>query len=381
LTTLVDQVVLTADAEAPVDVSFVIPCLNEAESIGHVINEIVDAYGMGQLSYEIVVADNGSTDGSQQLAVALGARVVEVSRRGYGAALMGGIEAARGPMIVMGDADGSYRFGDALPMLDRLRDGADIVMGDRFAGGIEDQAMPWLHRYLGTPVLSALGRRFFQLRVRDFNCGLRAFDRNRILALGLRTPGMEFASEMIIKSGRAGYRIEETPVRLLRDRRTRRPHLRTWHDGWRHLRFMMLHAPAWAFSIPAVTSGVASVVIAAAGPISDGSAQDSYKASILASAMATIATVAGWCGYVAKDSLGTRRRGMSVPLMAALAALVTAAGLALIVAQFAIGSHGGLSAPGSHRSMLMAAGGGFLFAAGGASLLFSLLVGLVRNLK
>lgn len=187
-------------ATPTVEITFVIPCLNEAESLEHVIKEIQTSYESRACTYEIVVADNGSTDDSQAIARRSGARVVDVPRRGYGAALQGGIESAHGAFIVMGDADGSYIFGDAWPMIERLRSGADLVMGDRFAGGIAPGAMPGLHKYVGNPVLSWLGRVLFGVPVRDFHCGLRAFRVESIRQLGLTAPGMEFASEMVVAS-------------------------------------------------------------------------------------------------------------------------------------------------------------------------------------
>jgi hypothetical protein len=192
---------------------------------------------------------------------------------------------------------------------------------------------------------------------------------------------MEFASEMLIKSQRAGYRIEEAPVHLLPDQRSRPPHLHTWRDGWRHLRFMVLHAPDWAFSVPVAVAGAASVALAAMAPLSLASPQASYKTAILASAMASIATVAGWCGYVAKDSLGNERRGMSVRTTALVALVVTLCGLGLLIAQFASGGHAGLETQPDRQAMLLTAAGGFLLSAGGTSCLFALLVGLVRNLR
>jgi hypothetical protein len=367
--------------EDEVEVSFVIPCLNEAESLGHVIDEINAAYAGSELRYEIVVADNGSTDGSQAIATARGARIETVSRRGYGAALIGGIAASRGRYIVMGDADGSYPFADAEPMVDRLRHGADMVMGNRFAGGIEQDAMPWLHRYIGNPLLSAIGQLLFGLEVRDFHCGLRAFKRDRILGLGLNTPGMEFASEMLVMSRKAGYRIEEVPVRLLRDLRSRPPHLRTWRDGWRHLRFMLLRAPTGLFVLPAVLIGGLSVAMALAGPLALGSVQISYRTSIIASALATIATVAGWTSYVAREAIGEPRRGTPVGRMAVVATAVTAVGLAVLIAQLVSWQRASFGQQTVGRATLATVAGADLFAIGLISLLFALLVGLVRNLR
>ena len=232
------------------ELSIVMPCLNEAETLAVCVRaarRFLEAHG---IAGEVIVADNGSTDGSQQIANALGARIVHVPARGYGAALMGGIAAARGRFVAMGDADDSYDFGGLMPFLEVLRGGADLVMGNRFRGGIAAGAMPPLHRWLGNPVLSALGRAFFAVPVGDFHCGLRAFRRDRVLALGLASPGMEFASEMVVKAALDGLAIAEVPTTLRPDGRSRAPHLRTWRDGWRHLRFLLTYAPKFLLLYP-----------------------------------------------------------------------------------------------------------------------------------
>ena len=210
------------------------PCLNEAESLGVCIEKARATLQELEISGEVVVADNGSSDGSQAIARGLGARVVDVETKGYGSALLGGINAACGEFIVMGDADDSYDFSAIGPFVERLRQGYDLVMGNRFAGGIRPGAMPALHRYLGNPVLSRVGRLFFRSPVGDFHCGLRGFRKTAIEGLDLRTTGMEFASEMIVKATLMDLRITEVPTTLSPARRTRQPHLRTWRDGWRH---------------------------------------------------------------------------------------------------------------------------------------------------
>jgi hypothetical protein len=220
---------------------------------------------------EVLVADNGSSDGSQALAEAAGARVVPVPQRGYGAALLGGIAAAQGRYVIMGDADCSYDFSRLEGFVETLRGGADLVMGNRFRGGIEPGAMPLLHRYLGNPVLSFVGRLFFRTSIRDFHCGLRGFSRDAIRGLGLVTPGMEFASEMVAKAALAGLRIAEVPTTLRPDRRGRPPHLRTWRDGWRHLRFLLLFCPRWLFLYPGVT--LLAVGVLGLGLLSHGTLQ------------------------------------------------------------------------------------------------------------
>ena len=236
--------------EAPPLVSVVMPCLNEAETVGRCVAEARAALLAAGLAGEVLVADNGSTDGSQGLAEAAGARVVTVSARGYGAALAGGIAGARGTYVVMGDADLSYDFGAVPEFVKALEEGADLVMGSRFAGRIEEGAMPPLHRWLGNPVLSGLGRLFFRTNVSDFHCGLRGFRREALESLDLRTTGMEYASEMVVKAALFGLVIREIPVTLRKDGRSRPPHLRTWRDGWRHLRFLLLYSPRWLFLVP-----------------------------------------------------------------------------------------------------------------------------------
>jgi glycosyltransferase involved in cell wall biosynthesis len=229
------------------------PCLNEAKTLPLCIGKALRAIEEQNVTAEIVVADNGSTDGSIEIAERLGARVVPVSERGYGAALLAGIEASRGMFVIMADADDSYDFGAIAPFLARLRAGDDLVMGCRLpAGGgtIMPGAMPWKHRWLGNPVLSAIGRRLFRSPVTDFHCGMRAFRRDFVLSLDLRTTGMEFASEMVIKATLSGGRIAEVPITLYPDGRGRPPHLRSWRDGWRHLRFMLLMSPRWLFLVP-----------------------------------------------------------------------------------------------------------------------------------
>ncbi|HTS03469.1 MAG TPA: glycosyltransferase family 2 protein [Thermoanaerobaculia bacterium] len=241
-------------------VSVVMPCLNEAETVGRCVAEARAALERAGLDGEVVVADNGSTDGSQELARAAGARVVSVATRGYGAALAGGFAAARGEYVVMGDADLSYDFGAVPDFVAALDAGADLVMGSRFAGRIEKGAMPPLHRWLGNPALSGLGRLFFRAGVSDFHCGLRAFRRASLETLDLRTTGMEYASEMVVKAALFGLAIAEFPVTLRRDGRSRPPHLNTWRDGWRHLRFLLLYSPRWLFLVP----GLALVLFGAA---------------------------------------------------------------------------------------------------------------------
>jgi glycosyltransferase involved in cell wall biosynthesis len=230
--------------------SILLPCLNEEETLAICIEKANTFLRLAGLYGEVVVADNGSSDRSIEIAERLGARVIMVSERGYGGALKGGIRAARGRYVIMGDADDSYDFSDLAAFVSALQAGADLVMGNRFKGGIAPGAMPLLHRYLGNPVLSQLGRLLFHAQVGDFHCGLRGFRRTAILDLGLQTSGMEFASEMVVQASLRGLHIEEVPTGLRKDGRSRPPHLNTWTDGWRHLRFLLLHSPRWTFAYP-----------------------------------------------------------------------------------------------------------------------------------
>ena len=241
---------MVAESATSVEVTILMPCLNEAKTVGTCIGKAQRFLSQADIFGEVLIADNGSTDGSREIAKKLSARVVEVPDRGYGAALIGGIEAANGRYVIMGDADNSYDFSALMPFIEHLRNGADLVMGNRFKGGIAPGAMPLLHRYLGNPVLSWIGRLFFHLKVGDFHCGLRGFSRERVSALNLRTTGMEFASEMVVCAALAGYRIDEVPTTLSKDGRSRPPHLRTWQDGWRHLSFLLIYCPKWLFFYP-----------------------------------------------------------------------------------------------------------------------------------
>jgi glycosyltransferase involved in cell wall biosynthesis len=232
------------------ELTILMPCLNEAETLAVCIGKARAFIERAGIAGEVLIADNGSTDGSQEIATGAGARVVDVDEKGYGAALMGGIVAARSRFIIMGDADDSYDFANLDAFVAELRAGNALVMGNRFKGGIAPGAMPWHHRYIGNPVLSFLGKLFFKTRASDFHCGLRGFDRKAILGLSLRTSGMEFASEMLVKATLAGLPVAEVPTTLKPDGRSRAPHLRSFRDGWRHLRFLLLFSPRWLFLYP-----------------------------------------------------------------------------------------------------------------------------------
>ena len=252
------------------ELTILMPCLNEALTVETCIRKARAYLEKHRIAGEVLVADNGSTDGSQSIALAAGARVVEVKSKGYGAALIGGIEAANGRYVIMADADDSYDFSDLDGFVDRLRRGFKLVIGNRFQGGITPGAMPLLNRYLGNPVLSLIGRTLFASPVGDFHCGLRGFERQAILGLGLRAPGMEFASEMVVKASLASLEIAEVPTKLSPDGRQRAPHLRPWRDGWRHLSFMLLRSPQWLFLYPGLVLtvfGLLGTAILTGGPV------------------------------------------------------------------------------------------------------------------
>ena len=245
------------------ELTVVMPCLNEAQTLGICIRKAQESFDRIGIAGEVVVADNGSTDGSQQIAEELGARVVPVERRGYGAALTGGIAAARGRWVIMGDADDSYDFSQLEPFVEGLREGYDLVAGNRFKGGIRPGAMPWLHRWLGNPTLSFIGKRLYGTPCGDIYCGLRGFDRQKIEQLDIRSSGMEFAIEMIVKATMQGLRVTEVPTTLSPDAEGREPHLNTWTDGWKSVRLLLLYSPKWLFLYPGLfllAVGIAGMV-------------------------------------------------------------------------------------------------------------------------
>jgi glycosyltransferase involved in cell wall biosynthesis len=243
------------------ELSILMPCLNEAETLATCIKKAQKALEDLNVNGEVVIADNGSTDGSPEIAASLGARVIHVAEKGYGSALLGGIKGARGKYIIMGDADDSYDFTNLGPFLEKLRAGYELVMGNRFKGGIAPNAMPPLHKYLGNPVLTGIGRLFFRSPCGDFHCGLRGFSKAAIQRLDLRTTGMEFASETVVKASLHGLRITEVPTTLSVDGRNRPPHLRSWRDGWRHLRFLLVYSPRWLFLYPGLLLMLVGAVV------------------------------------------------------------------------------------------------------------------------
>jgi glycosyltransferase involved in cell wall biosynthesis len=243
-------------AGAELELTILMPCLDEAATLATCIGKARDYLARSGIAGEVVIADNGSTDGSQAIAAAAGARVIPVAARGYGAALQGGIRAARGRYVIMGDADDSYDFSALDGFVAKLREGHALVVGNRFRGGIRPGAMPFLNRYLGNPVLSFIGALLFKTPIADFHCGLRGFDRRAILDLGLVMPGMEFASEMVVKAAMLGLKTAEVPIVLHPDGRGRPPHLRRWRDGWRHLKFLLMHSPRWLYLYPGLVMAI-----------------------------------------------------------------------------------------------------------------------------
>src|SRR5271168_5199430 len=255
---------------ASLELTILMPCLNEAETVVTCVRKARDFLKRTGIVGEVLVADNGSTDGSPELAREAGARIVRIANKGYGSALLGGIDAARGRFVIMADADGSYDFSQLDAFVEALRAGNTMVIGHRFRGGIRPGAMPFLHRYLGNPLLSFAGRLLFSTGIGDFHCGLRGVDRAAAVQLGLHAPGMEFASEMIVKATLAGWRIAEVPTVLSPDGRSRAPHLRSWHDGWRHLRFLLMMSPRWLMLYPGaflIGFGAAAELAILRGPV------------------------------------------------------------------------------------------------------------------
>ncbi|MCU1405334.1 MAG: dolichol-P-glucose synthetase [Glaciihabitans sp.] len=274
-----------------IELTIVMPCLNEAETLAVCIDKAIGYLARSGVVGEVLIADNGSTDGSQEIAVAHGARVVAIAEKGYGSALIGGIDAALGTYVIMGDADDSYDFENLDGFVERLRAGDELVMGNRFRGGIEPGAMPPLHKYLGNPVLSTIGRMLFKSDIKDFHCGLRGFNRRSMQELHLQTTGMEFASEMVVKSTLGGLRVSEVPTTLKKDGRSRPPHLRSWRDGWRHLRFLLIFSPRWLFLIPgsiAFVVGLLGTIFLAFGPLVVGGVGLDVMSQIYLSALTVV---------------------------------------------------------------------------------------------
>ncbi len=350
------------------ELSILMPCLNEAETLAVCIDKAQDYLRRSGIAGEVLIADNGSTDGSQEIAQAHGARVVAVAEKGYGSALIGGIEAARGTYVIMGDADDSYDFSALDGFVERLRAGDELVMGNRFRGGIAPGAMPPLHKYLGNPVLSWIGRTLFRSPIKDFHCGLRGFNRQSMLALHLQTTGMEFASEMVVKSTLGGSRVSEVPTTLKKDGRSRPPHLRSWRDGWRHLRFLLIFSPRWLFLIPgslAFLIGFLGTVLLAFGPVVVGAVGFTYSSQIYLAALAVVGYQAFLFALLTK--IYAQKEGFRIPRSrnferlekrislesgAVLGLILFLVGLGIAVAQligWAAGGYGALDAGATIR--------------------------------
>jgi hypothetical protein len=337
----------TIPADGSVELSVVLPCLNEAETLETCIRKAQSSIAGLGICGEVIVADNGSTDGSQDIARRLGARVAEIPVRGYGAALQGGFEAARGRFVIMADADDSYDLAGLEPFVARLREGYDLVMGNRFRGGIAPGAMPPLHRYLGNPVLTAVGRLFFRSPIRDFHCGMRGFRREAILGLGLRTTGMEFASEMVAKAALRGLRVTEVPTPLARDGRSRPPHLRSWRDGWRHLRFLLLYSPRYLFLLPGVLMMLVGVIGGGAlmtGPVTIGGVRFDVSTMLYCAAATILGSqlVLFWT-FAEIFAMGEGLLPADSRLVAAFDYITLELGLAIGGAMFVAGLVGGLA--------------------------------------
>lgn len=276
------------DNDFKYELTILMPCLNEAETLETCIKKAQTFLYDNNVDGEILIADNGSTDGSIEIAEKNGARVVNVETRGYGAALIAGCNAAYGRYVIMGDSDDSYDFLHLMPFVEKLREGYDLVMGNRFKGGIEKGAMPFSHRYIGNPILSFIGRSFYSSKIGDFHCGLRGYNTERMRSIDLKTTGMEYASEMVVKSTLYGFKIAEVPTTLKKDGRSHAPHLHTWSDGWRHLKFLLMHSPKWLFLYPGsvlLVLGLALMIALIIGPFSIGNVGFGVHTMLYSSAM------------------------------------------------------------------------------------------------
>ena len=367
------------------EISVVLPCLNEAETLAVCIRKARAALDAAGIAGEVIIADNGSTDGSQQIAESEGALVAPVERKGYGSALQGGILAAHGKYILMGDADDSYDFSHIERFLEPLRDGYDLVMGNRFAGGIHDGAMPFLHRYLGNPVLTAAGRLFFGSPVRDFHCGLRAFSKDAFERMQLRSPGMEFASEMVVRATLLKMRVTEVPTTLARDGRTRAPHLRTWPDGWRHLRFLLLYSPRWLFLFPGAALMLLGAIVFTTllfGPVRVGKVTFDVNTMMYGAAAVLVGFQAVVFAMFAKilgvtqgllppnKALDGLFRYINLEIGLIAGALLTFLGLAISVGAVAVWGHVGFG-PLDPARMIRTVGPGLLCLTLGVEIIFS----------
>lgn len=334
-----------------IELTILMPCLNEAETLEVCINKAKTFLKNSGVVGEVLIADNGSTDGSVEIAKKCGARVEHVPVKGYGAALIGGCKAAKGKYVIMGDADDSYDFLNLMPFVEKLREGYELVMGNRFRGKIAKGAMPPLHRYLGNPVLSFIGRLFFPSEIGDFHCGLRGYEREAMLKLDLHTTGMEYASEMVVKATMYGLKMTEVPTTLSPDGRSRAPHLRSFRDGWRHLKFLLLHSPNWLFLYPGMVFCVLGLIITAAlmfGPVQIGGVVFDIHTMLYGSAMIMIGTnmiffslftriYAIRTNFIpTKESAATKLANVTTEKGAVAGVLLTLAGIAMTIAAFVI---------------------------------------------
>jgi glycosyltransferase involved in cell wall biosynthesis len=299
-----------SDGDREKELTIVIPCLNEAETLQVCLDKALRFFRAYDVYGQVIVADNGSTDGSQEIARIAGARVVDVEERGYGAALRAGIAAADTPFVAMADGDDSYDFMGLMPFVEKLREGYQLVMGNRFMGGIGKGAMPKLHRWVGNPALSAVGRALYGAPIGDFHCGMRAFRRDAIIDLGLSAAGMEFASEMVVKGHLEGLRMTEVPTTLSPDGRSRAPHLRSFRDGWRHLKFLLLFAPRWLYFYPGLVLllvGLAAMALMLSGPVVIGGARLAENTLLFAGAAVLLGLEVVCFGLLA-ELFGSRER-------------------------------------------------------------------------
>lgn len=376
-----------------VELTILMPCLDEAETLATCIDKARGYLERSGINGEILIADNGSTDGSQLIAVAHGARVVDVTNRGYGSALIAGIAAARGDFVIMGDADDSYDFSSLDAFVARLRAGDELVMGNRFLGGIAPGAMPRLHKYLGNPVLSWIGRSLFRSAIKDFHCGLRGFNRVAMNGLHLQASGMEFASEMVVKSTFAGLRVSEVPTTLAKDGRTRPPHLRSWRDGWRHLRFLLIFSPRWLFLIPGAVTfflGFIGAVALSFGPVVIGGVGFDISSQIYLAAL----TVVGYQSvlFAILSKIYAQHEGFQIPRSrnferlerrislesgALVGVLLFILGLVVAAVQFTQWSHTGFGALDASNTVRVAVPAALLMMLGSQTVMAGMFLGVL----
>jgi len=376
-----------------IELSILMPCLNEAETLAICIDKAQAYLERSGIVGEVVIADNGSTDGSQEIAEAHGARVVPVADKGYGAALLGGIAAAHGTYVIMGDADDSYDFSNLDPFVERLRAGDDLVMGNRFLGGIEPGAMPPLHKYLGNPVLSTIGKVFFRSPISDFHCGLRGFNRESIKQLHLQTTGMEFASEMVVKASLGGSRVSEVPTTLKKDGRSRPPHLRSWRDGWRHLRFLLIFSPRWLFLVPgsiAFLIGILGTFFLSLGPLVIGDIGFDVSSQVYLAALAVVGYQAVLFAILSKiyaqhegfriprsRNFDRLERRISLESSAIAGVIIFLLGLAIAVIQFSAWAGSGFGALDANDTLRAAIPASLLMILGAQTIMAGMFLGVL----